>query len=394
MKTFKPCPWSQEVGNLDFYDSLDFINKFYAITQQVQQELYDALKPYDTSIMTYIDIQVAELSIEEYRKVLKYMEGSEVEYVGRQYFEDETIMGNSEKMVFLAKEAISTLTLTPKHALDPWLVSKLDVQTINFFDFPKLKKPDNKYTNQFQDGSKAADWVIKSYKQQMVDIAKRKAAASSVNINHILATSQIQVTNNRNIEVPSQLEIYCNMMELMRLRHEIILTMSECQVLKNVYKNQAETCKKNDLKIDLPDSVSFEDLEPTDEGENDLINYIDEGPAHQLEIGLTIKEFDPKILSNLNFRAPDAFKLCITTAGLEEVRAVLRYQLMQKHLLIVATRVNQLMMDNCQKAMAEVELLKNSNISLPNTTIPVLEAFSKNADQLSLQNMKSIRAKF
>ena len=33
MKTFKPCPWSQDCGNLDFYDSLDFINKFYAITQ-------------------------------------------------------------------------------------------------------------------------------------------------------------------------------------------------------------------------------------------------------------------------------------------------------------------------------------------------------------------------
>ena len=33
VKTFKPCPWSQDVGNLDFYDSLDFINKFYAITQ-------------------------------------------------------------------------------------------------------------------------------------------------------------------------------------------------------------------------------------------------------------------------------------------------------------------------------------------------------------------------
>ena len=57
--------------------------------------------------MTYIDTQVAELSLQEYRKVLKYMEGSEVEYTGRQYFEDESIMGNSEKMVFLAKEVIS-----------------------------------------------------------------------------------------------------------------------------------------------------------------------------------------------------------------------------------------------------------------------------------------------
>ena len=50
-------------------------------------------------------------------------------------------------MVFLAKEMISQLTLSPKHALDPYLVSKLDIQTINFFDYAKLKKEDNKYTD-------------------------------------------------------------------------------------------------------------------------------------------------------------------------------------------------------------------------------------------------------
>lgn len=72
-----------------------------------------------------------------------------MEYAGRQYFEDESIMGNSEKMVFLAKEMISQLTLTPKHALDPYLISKLDIQTINFFDYPRLKKADNKYDGQF-----------------------------------------------------------------------------------------------------------------------------------------------------------------------------------------------------------------------------------------------------
>ena len=57
--------------------------------------------------MTYIDIQVAECSIQEYRRMIKIMEGSEVEYSGRQYFEDESILGNPDKMVFLAKEMIA-----------------------------------------------------------------------------------------------------------------------------------------------------------------------------------------------------------------------------------------------------------------------------------------------
>ncbi len=34
-RLFKPNPWSQETGSLDFYETLDFIIKFYSITQQM-----------------------------------------------------------------------------------------------------------------------------------------------------------------------------------------------------------------------------------------------------------------------------------------------------------------------------------------------------------------------
>ena len=47
--------------------------------------------------MTFIDIQAAEMSLNEYRNVLKIMEGAEEEYKGREYFEDESIAGDSEK---------------------------------------------------------------------------------------------------------------------------------------------------------------------------------------------------------------------------------------------------------------------------------------------------------
>ena len=47
MRTFQVNPWSQECGNLDFYVSLDFVNRYYCIARQVQQELYDALKPHN-----------------------------------------------------------------------------------------------------------------------------------------------------------------------------------------------------------------------------------------------------------------------------------------------------------------------------------------------------------
>jgi len=48
-------------------------------------------------------------------------------------------MGNSEKLIFYAKEMIADLSNKPKHLVDPFLISKLDIQTINFFEFPRVK---------------------------------------------------------------------------------------------------------------------------------------------------------------------------------------------------------------------------------------------------------------
>ena len=66
-----------------------------------------------------------------------------------------------------------------------------------------------------------------------------------------------------------------------------------------------------------------------------------------LDIDLAINELDPVIASNLNFRDTDAFKMLITDSGLEEARLVLHYQVMHKQALVVATRTNQLMVDQC-----------------------------------------------
>lgn len=32
-RNFKPNHWSQDTGSLDFYETLDFVTKFYATTQ-------------------------------------------------------------------------------------------------------------------------------------------------------------------------------------------------------------------------------------------------------------------------------------------------------------------------------------------------------------------------
>ena len=92
---------------------------------------------------------MAQYALEEFRRVIKYMEGAETEYEGRQYVEDESVMGNPDKLVFYAKEMTSNLTLAPKGTLDPYLVAKLDVNTVNCFDFPRLPKSQSKFVAQY-----------------------------------------------------------------------------------------------------------------------------------------------------------------------------------------------------------------------------------------------------
>jgi len=54
------------------------------------------------------------------------------------------------------------------------------------------------------------------------------------------------------------LELYCNLIEFMRLRHELILTTSETQVLKEVYQSQCKACNLFNIKSELSDGISFE----------------------------------------------------------------------------------------------------------------------------------------
>lgn len=155
------------------------------------------------------------------------MAGTKEEYKGRDLIEDESIMGNSEKIIFYAKEMISDLTNKPKHLLDPFLISKLDIQTINFFEFPKLNQELNKYTMR-KNGIAGAEYMALAEKEAITKIAKNK---SSKGVSEILGGKVGDVLNRRNVNVPNMLQTYLNIVELQRLRNELILAVSETNIL-------------------------------------------------------------------------------------------------------------------------------------------------------------------
>lgn len=48
------------INVLDFYDSLTFINKFFAVIRSIFSELIDVLKPHDSILMTMIELKIME----------------------------------------------------------------------------------------------------------------------------------------------------------------------------------------------------------------------------------------------------------------------------------------------------------------------------------------------
>lgn len=145
--------------------------------------------------------------------------------------EDEQIMGSSDKMIFYAKEMLADLNFKPKHLLDPFLMAKLNLETMNYFNFPKIPQEKNKYVMRNK-GIAGLEYLLETEKSAIVGVAKAKVdTGMNQGVEDLLHGNVSDILNIRNITVPSLLKTYSNMMELHRLRNEIILAASETEIL-------------------------------------------------------------------------------------------------------------------------------------------------------------------
>ena len=94
---------------LDFFEGLDFTTKFYSTIQSITQELDEVLKPHDNTLLAMIELKILERAEIEYKKTRAFFEGDLKEYKGAEYIEDESIVGNPDKVTFYVKDFISHL---------------------------------------------------------------------------------------------------------------------------------------------------------------------------------------------------------------------------------------------------------------------------------------------
>lgn len=134
-----------------------------------------------------------------------------------------------------------------------------------------------------------------------------------------------------------------------------------------------------DNKVYFKDPFNFESF--LSGGEN-WANFVEDGPAADMKIDLAINEFDPKLSSNMNFTDPESFKAVVCPLGLEELRAVLHYELMNLQALIVGTKTNQILIDNLLRQLAEIDFFANG-FTVSN---PTFDLFNKLVGQNLFEN--------
>ena len=78
-----------------------------------------------------------------------------------------------------------------------------------------------------------------------------------------------------------------------------------------------------------------------------MTNIIDMNDGRKLEdkVDIDFMEFDSTLCANLDFKSESCIKALFLDLGVEELRAILHYQVMQQHLFIVAIKTNQFLMD-------------------------------------------------
>ena len=267
LTNYKFSDWSFPINVLDFYDSVTFAHKFYATLQTLMIELADVHKPHNYSFHAMMELKVLERCEVEYQKVKSFVDGDKIEYLGQEFLEEEAIVGNSEKIVFHINDMMSNLDKADKKNLNPFIISKLDLDTIAHFDFPQIAKDKNQYLrSQLDKPTVHQDFDV------AVKIAENNSKTSTAAQSRYFSQLKEYM---RKVHCPSMLHLYCNTVELLRLRQELMTAMSESKVLQEIYEAQGKFVNRPNFKPFFTDQVKFDNYLI----DSSKVNFIDDGPA-------------------------------------------------------------------------------------------------------------------
>lgn len=118
--------------------------------------------------------------------------------------------------------------------MNPFIISKLDLNSIRMFHYPVgVRKEQNPYVLRQSDDH----WELMQGKTVNIALAQQRFNQPKAFQKHVIDVYQDQEKDQGNssskpkIKTPPMLELQCNAVELVRLRQELMMCLSECAEL-------------------------------------------------------------------------------------------------------------------------------------------------------------------
>ena len=189
------------------------------------------------------------------------------------------------------------------------------------FDFPRIKISDVKEVNDLSNEQLVAKMIDMAKVTITSQTAAEKLIGGRLDVEDLLekkpdADKQTDVVNS-----PSMLVLCCNVMEVIRLKEELVQRIHETDLLSIIYKQQLKLVNKDSFKLVLNDPINFE----TQALLKDNMNMVDVNDGSKVDFDLAFREFDYTLRACLDFKSDSCVKALMTDMGLEELRAVLHY---------------------------------------------------------------------
>lgn len=209
---------SESIGLLDFYESLHAVPRILSAIQLALNELNEVHRPDNGLLTTALEL----CTLSELRNQLRLVEegGRKERPRGIERIEDDEILGNSDKMLFYSKE-LQASAQDQDAAHNPFVVSKLDLQSIESFNFDKFQGYVD--ISAPAEGDKDAEYAARRVK---------------VNQQSFGRFYPLMKEHDNALKMPSLLTMSSNAIEVMRLRNQLLMTLEQADILKKIYKKQ------------------------------------------------------------------------------------------------------------------------------------------------------------
>ena len=131
---FKFHEGASSIDLLDFYEGLHIMPRVLAAINKATKDLYDVHRPDNGLMSAALDLQAYRFMQQELDKVKAQSILGDEKPQGMLNLEDDTIAGNPDYLLFLTKD-LAASKANPMKAQNPFIVGKLDLESINQFDF-------------------------------------------------------------------------------------------------------------------------------------------------------------------------------------------------------------------------------------------------------------------